>query len=156
MKGKGNDGTGNTLDRDEWKTNQELFDLLDKQYYFFIDCCANGDNAKIYRYFDDFLTVDFIHDNIVCWINPPFSKAYEMFEHFFKVTSQGVAIYRCDNMETKVWQEVILKNATWIFIPKGRINYEGMKGTGSRFPSALIGFNVKPPKNLKGVCLNAK
>ena len=69
---------------------------------------------------------------------------------FFSVVNKGVAIYRCDNMETKVWQEIILKNATWIFIPKGRIKYEGFKGTGSRFPSALIGFNVKVPKNLSG------
>ena len=84
------------------------------------------------------------------------AKAFEMFEHFFKVVKKGVAIYRCDNMETKVWQDVILKNATWIFIPKGRICYEGMKGKGSRFPSALIGYNVDTPKGLNGVVLETK
>lgn len=63
----------------------------------------------------------------------------------------GVAIYRCDNMETKVWQEIILKNADWIFIPKGRISYEGKVGKGSRFPSALIGVGVSAPKEIEGV-----
>lgn len=86
-------------------------------------------------------------------MNPPFSKAQEMFEQFFKVVSKGVAIYRCDNMETKVWQEVILKNAGWIFIPNTRIRYTGMEGNGSRFPSALIGLNVEPPKDIEGTTL---
>jgi len=86
-------------------------------------------------------------------MNPPFSKAYEMFNHFFKSVKSGVAIYRCDNLETKIWQDVIFPNATWIFIPGGRVCYEGMKGSGSRFPSALIGFNAPKPKGLNGTIL---
>jgi len=69
---------------------------------------------------------------------------------------RGVAIYRCDNMETQIWQKIILKNANWIFIPNKRYNYVGMKGKGSRFPSALIGFNVDYPKNLEGTLLLIK
>ena len=65
-------------------------------------------------------------------------------------------IFFVDNMETKIWQDIILKSATWILIPKGRIAYEGMKGNGSRFPSALIGFNVKIPKYVKGTILLLK
>lgn len=150
---KGNDGSGNTVERDEWQTNQELWDKLNNQYNFFIDCCANKQNSKCNRYFERFKDCDFIHDNITCWMNPPFSKSLEMFRHFFKVVSKGVAIYRCDNMETKIWQEVILKNATWIFLPNKRIAYDGMEGKGSRFPSALIGYNVEPVKGLDGTLL---
>ena len=84
--------------------------------------------------------------------NPPFSKATEMFEHFFKVV-YGVAIYRRDNFETKIWQQLIFPNASWIFIPNKRIVYEGMQGNGSRFPSALIGFNVPKPIGLQGIIL---
>ena len=153
MKSKANDGSGNILERDTWETPQELFNILNEQYVFTLDCCANEENNKCKWFTSDFLNlkIECIKDN--CWMNPPFSKAYEMFNHFFKVVSKGVCIYRCDNMETRVWQDVILKHATWILIPKGRISYEGMKGTGSRFPSALIGFNVKPPKYVKGVVL---
>ena len=86
-------------------------------------------------------------------MNPPFSKALEMFKTFFYIMGKGVAIYRCDNMETKIWQEIIFPKASWIFIPLGRICYEGMEGSGSRFPSALIGYNVKPPKGIKGTLL---
>jgi hypothetical protein len=76
-----------------------------------------------------------------------------------KVIKKGIAIFRCDNMETKVWQEVILKNADWIFIPKGRVSYTPFdvgnmrNGMGTRFPSALIGIGVNPPKEFEGVVL---
>ena len=146
---KGNNGTGNTIERDEWQTPQWLFNKLDEQYNFSFDCCANKKNTKCGIWHNDFLN-KLINRESVCWMNPPFSKAYEMFEHFFKVVGEGVCIYRCDNMETKIWQDIILKHATWVFIPKGRISYEGMEGKGSRFPSALIGFNVEPPKELNG------
>lgn len=149
---KGNDGTGNTIERDMWETPNILFNKIDEQYSFIFDCCASKNNTKCKLWTDDFLLYNPIHE-LTCWMNPPFSKAYQMFEHFFKTIPEGVSIYRCDNMETKIWQDVILKNATWIFIPKGRISYEGMEGKGSRFPSALIGFNVEPPKELVGTIL---
>jgi len=155
MEGKGNDGKGDIPERDLWETKQEFWNKLDEQYEFGFDCCASDKNYKTAFYSDDFERIQDL-DGYVCWMNPPFSKAKEMFEHFFKVVIKGVAIYRCDNMETKVWQEIILKNANWIFIPEGRILYTPFevgnmrKRMGTRFPSALIGFNVSPPKELKG------
>lgn len=153
---KGNNGTGNNVDRDEWGTPQWLFDKLNKQYKFKLDCCATRDNKKAHYFSSNFIFVKTKHkivSYLPAWINPPFSKARMMFVHFFKVVNKGVAIYRCDNMETKIWQEVIFPNASWIFIPNKRIAYEGMKGSGSRFPSALIGYNVDVPKGLKGTVL---
>jgi len=160
--GRGNDGTGNIVERDEWRTNQELFNKLNKQYKFSFDCCASRSNKKCKSWSDNFTfeksgEVGRLYlKHFTAWMNPPFSKSKEMFKHFVKVVNKGVCIYSCDNMETKVWQEVILLNATWIFIPKGRINYEGMKGKGSRFPSALIGFNVEPPKDINETTLFVK
>jgi len=147
---KGNDGTGNVEERDDWQTPQWLFDLLNKQYIFGFDCCASKDNKKCKAYSDSFYGAP-VDTN--CWMNPPFSKSSEMFERFFRYVKTGVAIYRCDNLETALWQDIILKNATWILIPKGRISYEGKVGKGSRFPSALIGFNVEPPKEVDGTIL---
>jgi hypothetical protein len=153
---KANNGTGNTPDRDTWETPQWLFDILDKQYSFDLDCCASGKNSKCSMWTSDF--EDFMKErlDVKAWMNPPFSKAKQMFEHFFKVTFEGVAIYRCDNLETEIWQKVILPNATWIFIPNKRIAYEGMNGSGSRFPSALIGYNVPEPIMLQGTLLRVK
>lgn len=149
---KANNGSGNNQSRDSWETPRWLFDKLTEQYGFTLDCCASEGNQKCGTYCLNFKTTD-VTDKYMCWMNPPFSKAEEMFKHFFKVVEEGVAIYRCDNLETKVWQQVILPKATWIFIPDKRIAYEGMEGTGSRFPSALIGLNVEPPKKLGGITL---
>ena len=150
---RANKGKGNNPERDLWQTPKKLFDALNNQYDFMIDCCALSHNSKCIKYFDKFEDVEFIHGNINCWMNPPFSKAKQMIEHFFNIVSNGVIIFRSDNMETKLWQDIILKNATWIFIPKGRVNYEGMEGNGSVFPSALIGYYVEPPKKLEGTIL---
>jgi len=144
------------VERDNWETPQEMWDLLHKQYRFTFDCCATQGNTKCLFFASE--TFPFQnHTSIadVAWMNPPFSKAFEMFKHFFKVVKKGGAIYRCDNMETKVWQDIILPNCSWILIPKGRISYTGFDGGGSRFPSALIGYNVDPPKFVDGMILHS-
>ena len=145
----GNNGTGNIEERDDWETPKWLFESLNNQYGFEFDCCANNKNNKCEYFTSQFLDQE-TKENRVSWMNPPFTKAKEMFKHFFKIIKKGIAIYRCDNLETAIWQDIILRNATWILIPKGRINYEGKVGKGSRFPSALIGYNVNPPRFLEG------
>lgn len=161
MFGKGNDGSGNNENRDDWETPSILFDRINKQYNFSFDCCATVSNTKCQDWSLDFLlsTKKELFNN-VCWMNPPFSKSKEMFEHFFKVVKKGVCIYRCDNLETKVWQEIILPSCDWIFIPKGRVAYqynvEIRKGKGARFPSALIGIGVGPPTGFDGFVLFKK
>lgn len=150
---KGNNGKGNNTTRDEWETPQEIFNILNKQYNFCFDCCSNGFNFKCSKYSSDFEKETDIF--VTSWMNPPFSKASKMFEHFFRIINRGVAIYRCDNVETKIWQELIFKKADWIFFPKGRVSYylatENANGIkGSRFPSALIGIGLKYPIGLDG------
>lgn len=148
---KGNNGKGNIQQRDEWETPQDLWENLDEQYNFTFDCCADSQNTKTNLFSYQFQNINEKSIKVeTCWMNPPYTIAKEMFEHFFNVVTKGVAIYRCDNMETKLWQNSILENAEWVFIPKGRIQYEGMNGTSCRFPSALIGVNVEPPKNIEG------
>ncbi len=152
---KANNGKGNNINRDEWETPQELWDTLNKQYRFSFDCCSNNSNKKTLRYSNNFEFIkkyNIIENGLICWMNPPFSKAYKMFKHFFKVVNQGVAIYRIDNIETKLWY-IILKKADWIHIFSSRINYEGHKGKGARFGSALIGVGVKKPININGITL---
>ena len=146
---KGNNGTGNNTERDEWETPQWLFNELNKQYNFQLDCCATAENKKCMVHTDNFLDLKTI--NVVAWMNPPFSKATRMFQHFLEIVTCGVAIYRSDNLETRIYQNLILKKANWIHIIKGRINYEGMKGKGARFPSILIGKGVQPPRNIPGI-----
>lgn len=153
---KGNNGKGDHIGRDDWETPNILFDKLNSQYNFEFDCCATKENSKCSMFSNRFQEIK-TKDDFISWMNPPFSKSKEMFEQFFKIVKKGVAIYRCDNMETKIYQDIILKNCDWIFIPQGRVAYyynpELRQGKGTRFPSALIGIGVPPPKNIKGVVL---
>lgn len=157
---KGNNGKGNNSLRDGWRTPCEIFDPLDHQYEFTFDCCASEHDKKCDHWHDDFESVDTseagLSEDDVAWMNPPFSIAWRMFEHFFKVIDHGVAIYRCDNLETGLWQKLIFKHADWVFIPKGRVSYEGLDGDGARFPSALIGVGVEPPIYLIGTVLKVE
>lgn len=128
------------MNRDEWRTPNDLFNKLDHYVNFKFDYCASKINKKVQEYSSDFESLDVIPQP--AWMNPPFSEAEYMFRHFFKVVKEGIAIYRVDNMETKVWQSIIIPKADWIFIHKDRINYYGIPGAGARFPSALIGVGV--------------
>ena len=144
-------GKGNNSSRDEWETPKWLFNQLNEIYHFHFDCCANEKNKKCNYYSSDFEKEKYI--NLTAWMNPPFSKACKMFEHFFRVVNKGVAIYRCDNIETYLWQKIIFPNSSWIFVPDKRINYEGSDGNGARFPSALIGIDLPFPELLYGTVL---
>ncbi len=97
---KATNGKGNNPSRDGWETPQWLFDKINKQYQFTFDCCATEENTKCGRHTDDLSKLEY--PTTMSWMNPPFSQAYDMFELFFGIVHRGVAIYRCDNMETKV------------------------------------------------------
>ena len=155
---KANDGSGDIKERDEWETPEKIFDPLDRQYNFRFDCCATYENTKTENFSSRFEKLDKSEEYIInpAWMNPPFSKAEKMFKEFFKKIDQGVAIYRCDNLETKLYQNIILEKADWIFIIKGRVNYKGLNGSGARFPSALIGVGLEPPENISGHILSCE
>lgn len=145
-------GKGNNKSRDNWETPQWLFDILNNQYNFTFDCCANEKNTKCEEFSRDFEKLN-IRDGATCWMNPPFSLAAQMFTQYSKIVTRGVAIYRADNQESAVWQNIIFEIADWIFIPRKRINYEGQSGASARFPSALIGVGLPAPKNIPGKTL---
>ena len=117
---KGNDGSGNCIERDEWQTPQWLFDKLNKQYDFDFDCCATKENTKCESFSSNFEYIQSYGNVDVCWMNPPFSKKKIklMFESFFRIVNKGVAIYRCDNMETKIWQDIMKKQIGFLYLIK--------------------------------------
>lgn len=134
--------------RDDWRTPSELWGLLDQRFNFTFDCCAQPHNAKCERFTNDFLH-EILPREAVCWMNPPFSQAKLMIDRWLDLGLTGVIIYRCDNLETEIWQRM-LKRCDWVFFPKKRIQYEGHEGKGAMFASALIGFGVEPYSPIAG------
>ena len=126
-----------------------MWDQLNTQYSFDVDCCATAENTKCKLFCMEFENTALDLTDKVLWTNPPFSKAQEMFTRLTR-ERRWVAIYRGDNLETEVWQKVILPNCHWIFVFNGRTNYEGQSGIGARFNSVLIGRGVPLPTGLRG------
>lgn len=60
---------------DEWATPEELFEVLNKEFHFTLDVCADETNHKVQAYFDkaqDGLKQDW--GTNVCWMNPPYGR----------------------------------------------------------------------------------
>lgn len=146
-------GTGS----DEWQTPQELWNKLNQQYGFTLDCAASEANHKCERFCsmeNSFFSYQGFQENDVLWCNPPFSNTYGFVFHLAVVSGAKnlptVGIYRSDNMETKNWR-LIWENADWIFVFDKRVHYVNpVGGDTCPFGSALFGFNCEPPKGLSG------
>lgn len=140
---------------DNWMTPRDFWLHLHSQYGFDIDLCSVEKDAKTERFVSNL--AEFKPDKYFgcAWINPPFSKARKLIPIALGFDFPVVGIYRCDNQETEVWQNVIFQKADWVFYLRGRVRYEDPFGTrqSPMFPSALWGKGVPPPTGLEGVCL---
>ncbi len=146
---------------DDWETPDYVYGPLNKQYGFTCDLAANPANTKCPKFYSQ--ERSFLAENEfakffgeVCWMNPPFSLAEEFFAQVAKHASYGtktVAIFKSSNMETGTWQKYILPSCSWIFQPDRRVHYVGA-GKSAPFPSAIVGWNLRPPVALSGTLFN--
>lgn len=130
--------------RDDWQTPPYVFDLIASHYTFAMDLAASSVNSKcrdFYCELEDSLRKNW--DVGLCWLNPPFSKAKQFF-----TKAKGhklIAIYKAANLETVLWQDIILPHCDWVCFIKRRVNYlnhMGVPSTGVTFGSALIGYGI--------------
>lgn len=121
---------------DLWETPQWLFDQLNKEFNFTLDCCAIYENRKCNNYFSpakDGLTERW-EGHI--WMNPPYGrqigkwikKAFES-----KVLVVGLLPARTD---TKWFWNYIYNKAEIRFL-KGRLKFGGSKNSAP-FPSMVV------------------
>lgn len=144
---------------DLWRTPQELWENLNSGYRFGIDLCASKKDSKCEMFCTDILSMHKPIDTKTAWINPPFSKVRAIIPHVIKVFPWVVGIYRCDNLETEVWQNHILLKCDWVFFFNGRIKYGDPEGIrqSPMFPSALFGKGIPfIGKDLNGVLIDLK
>lgn len=139
---------------DEWGTPDWIFNPLNEQYKFTVDLAASKKNAKCKKYYSKEKSLfdnGKISSREVYWLNPPFSLAKQFFYivNLFSFNIRCVAIYKATNLETHTWQKVILNGASWVCFVTPRVNYvvNGKETKEVPFGSALIGWNVPPPKH---------
>ena len=121
---------------EEWETPQDFFDVLDKEFHFYIDVCATSENAKCKKYYtkeQDGLSQEWTG---TVWCNPPYGrnigawikKAYES-----KCT---VVLLLPARTDTKWFHEYVLGRSEVRFV-KGRLRFGGCKNSAP-FPSMVV------------------
>lgn len=136
-----------------WGTPRALFDVLDEEFGFTLDVCADPELAKCSRYFteeDDGLAQSWAGE--VCWMNPPFGmkalyawvgKASE--ERANGSTTVALVPVRSEQpwWQTFVWDSNThqpKENVEIRFI-KGRLYFEGAR-YNAPFPCAVLVFRA--------------
>jgi phage N-6-adenine-methyltransferase len=127
---------------DDWATPQWLFDLLDTEFHFTVDVCAQDHNAKCARYFspeDDGLKQDW--QGMCCWCNPPYGRHLPSFIEKAWCSSRLGATVVClipARPDTRAWHRFVTLAHEIRFI-KGRLKF-GNAQNSAPFPSAIIVF----------------
>lgn len=142
-----------TSTSDDWPTPQALFDALNREFGFTLDCCASNSNAKCERYYtkeDDGLSKDW---SGTVWMNPPYGRGIgkwmrKAFES--SILGSTVVCLIPSRTDTAYWHDYAMKAEEIRFI-RGRLHFIGDRHAGriasgetvahnAPFPSAVIVF----------------
>lgn len=65
------------IQTDQWETPDDLFDVLNDEFNFEVDLCANENRHKLQLYTDDIemaYRAGYLRNNHSFWMNPPYSR----------------------------------------------------------------------------------
>lgn len=138
--------------KDDWETPDELFQLYNNRYNFYLDAAADRHSHKCARWFgpggvvEDALQGDWPLEEGNIWLNPPYSRGLQA-----KFVRKALAEkQRCQpfytsvvcllpaRTDTKLFHEVIQPYGRVEFL-KGRVKFKGAQH-GAPFPSMIVVF----------------
>jgi len=127
---------------DNWETPQELFDVLDQEFSFTLDVCADSRNFKCDRYYDrreNGLLQDWAGE--VCWMNPPYSRVAAWVEKACLASTKGALVAGLvpARTDTRWWADHVMRAAE-IRLIVGRLRF-GNAQNNAPFPSAVVVFD---------------
>jgi phage N-6-adenine-methyltransferase len=136
-----------TSNTDLWATPKDFFLMLDEEFDFDLDVCANAENAKCTHYFSpeqDGLKQEW---NGTCWMNPPYGreigkwvqKAYES-----SLNGSTVVCLLPARTDTRWWHDYCMKGE--IRLVRGRLKFGDSKNSAP-FPSAVVIFGKQAKVN---------
>ena len=143
-------------EKQTWETPQDFFDKVNDIFKFTLDAYAENETAKVDKYFtvdDDALTQDW---NGVVWCNPPYGREQIKFINKGLLESKNhgstIVFLIPARPDTKIWQDVIFKNASQICFIKGRLRFGNSKDNAP-FPCALVIFGDYQDLSKFGHCM---
>lgn len=125
---------------DLWATPKYIFDWLDREFHFTIDCAANEINTKCKRWYDEECNSlkqfwsDW--DNEVRWLNPPYSNPSLWVQKAYEESLKGCTVVCLlpSDTSTKWFHEWVIGKAEVRFV-QGRICFECPDGNGGYNPN---------------------
>lgn len=133
---------------DEWATPQDLFDILDSEFHFNLDPCADDTNHKCARYYTketNGLSQKWGGGDRV-FMNPPYGSQIKDWVRKARESAERngtlVVALLPARTDTKWWQDVM--RATEIRFIKGRVKFGESRNTAP-FPSVIVVWGM--PKN---------
>lgn len=137
---------------DEWRTPKELFNVLDREFWFDVDAAASPANTLVEDCYitaeQDALKTPWLWNGdanatTAVWCNPPYTqigpfvqRAYEECQDHHITTVVLIPAYT----DPKYWKNYVMKAHEVRFLA-GRLaflNEDGMKKTSARFPSVVV------------------
>ena len=118
----------------DYETPDEFFKILDDEFSFTIDLCANAQNKKLENYISDSQnSLNCIWEG-VCWLNPPYNKQLSHWIRKAYYSAQKGATVVCllsaRSTGTKWFHDFVMKSTEIRFV-EGRI-YFGSNGKFKR------------------------
>jgi len=148
---------------DNWETPQSFVDHIQDifELKFDMDACASFDSKKVEFYYseDTNSLIQCWHGSV--WCNPPYSKplkskfVYKAIKECEDQNVREVVMLIPARTDTKLFHDVIMKNARSIYFIKGRINFllENNEYSGSTVASMLVFFT---PASVRSRSIEAK
>lgn len=123
----------------EWETPDDLFALLDSEFHFTVDLCANSNNYKVDRYYskdNDGMKADLYGEIVYC--NPPYGRNVGKWVKKCAFSGATCVMLLPARTDTRWFHDYIYNKAEVRFI-KGRLHFNNSK-RGAPFPSMIVVF----------------
>lgn len=127
--------------RTDWATPVQLYRMLDLEFHFTLDVCANTSNAMSRNFLTKEVNALDQEWTGVCWMNPPYGRAIGAWVQKAYESSQRGAVVVCllpARTDTKWWHRWCLKGE--IRFLQGRLSFDDNKRGRCPFPSAIVIF----------------
>ena len=135
----------------EYATPIELFKVLNDEFAFTIDLCADENNKKVDKYYSEEEN-SLIQDwKGVCWMNPPYKDMKNWIIKAYEESVKHNSIIVClipARTNTRWWHEYCMKGE--IRFIKGRPKFGGCKH-GLPQPLAIVIFGSDYKNNYRNV-----
>ena len=129
--------------KQDWSTPRWLFDLLNNEFNFDLDVCADNENKKVDRFYSIEDSAFEHHWVGTCWMNPPYGRGIsEWMAKAWRsalVPPTKVVCLLPVRSDTKWWHNYAMESSEIRFLNK-RLSFGGSSNKAP-FPSAIIVFS---------------